>query len=195
MYYKQCDIKIIIIIFLNEQCESRAKRYCYVVGAFIASAVTKGRISQHLDQFLCGALGSISGFAQSWQDMPQQLFFTILLSCSIYTVAYQLWSSNCCILIHDTTCTDEKIKLWLFLPGHHSSVVENTQSAVSRLRGIMCSRVFPFALLFLKTFLFQLILFVVNFLLQDQLCSMVLNVGLLRSNICMKLSVAEMRMF
>ena len=31
----------------------------------------------------------------------------------------------------------------------------------------MCSRVFPFALLFLKTFLFQLILFVVNFLLQD----------------------------
>ncbi|XP_050278302.1 mediator of RNA polymerase II transcription subunit 13 isoform X3 [Quercus robur] len=29
---------------------------------------------------------------------------------------------------------DEKIKLWLFLPGHHSSVVENTQSAVSRLR-------------------------------------------------------------
>ncbi|KAF3953058.1 hypothetical protein CMV_021455 [Castanea mollissima] len=29
---------------------------------------------------------------------------------------------------------DEKIKLWLFLPGHHSSVVENAQSAVSRLR-------------------------------------------------------------
>ncbi|KAL5834084.1 hypothetical protein ACOSQ3_017758 [Xanthoceras sorbifolium] len=29
---------------------------------------------------------------------------------------------------------DEKIKLWLFLPGHHSSVVETAQTAVSRLR-------------------------------------------------------------
>ncbi|GAV80055.1 LOW QUALITY PROTEIN: Med13_C domain-containing protein, partial [Cephalotus follicularis] len=29
---------------------------------------------------------------------------------------------------------DDKIKLWLFLPGHHSSVVETAQSAVSRLR-------------------------------------------------------------
>ncbi|XP_048235321.1 mediator of RNA polymerase II transcription subunit 13 isoform X2 [Ricinus communis] len=29
---------------------------------------------------------------------------------------------------------DEKIKLWLFLPGHHSSVVERAQAAVSRLR-------------------------------------------------------------
>ncbi|XP_010257656.1 PREDICTED: mediator of RNA polymerase II transcription subunit 13 [Nelumbo nucifera] len=29
---------------------------------------------------------------------------------------------------------DEKIKLWLFLPGRHSSVVEHAQAAVSRLR-------------------------------------------------------------
>ncbi|XP_072986939.1 mediator of RNA polymerase II transcription subunit 13 [Typha latifolia] len=29
---------------------------------------------------------------------------------------------------------DEKIKLWLFLPGRHSSIVENAQAAVSRLR-------------------------------------------------------------
>lgn len=29
---------------------------------------------------------------------------------------------------------DEKIKLWLFLPGRHSSVVESAQAAVSRLR-------------------------------------------------------------
>ncbi|KAM6555029.1 hypothetical protein CsatB_015791 [Cannabis sativa] len=29
---------------------------------------------------------------------------------------------------------DEKIKLWLFLPGHHSSVIESAQAAVSRLR-------------------------------------------------------------
>ncbi|PON98052.1 Mediator complex, subunit Med [Trema orientale] len=29
---------------------------------------------------------------------------------------------------------DEKIKLWLFLPGHHSSVVESAQATVSRLR-------------------------------------------------------------
>ncbi|XP_050219690.1 mediator of RNA polymerase II transcription subunit 13 isoform X2 [Mercurialis annua] len=31
---------------------------------------------------------------------------------------------------------DEKIKLWLFLPGSHSSVVESAQAAVSRLRVI-----------------------------------------------------------
>ncbi|KAI4304852.1 hypothetical protein MLD38_040314 [Melastoma candidum] len=29
---------------------------------------------------------------------------------------------------------DEKIKLWLFLPGRHSSIVENAQQATSRLR-------------------------------------------------------------
>ncbi|CAN0858197.1 Mediator of RNA polymerase II transcription subunit 13 [Linum grandiflorum] len=29
---------------------------------------------------------------------------------------------------------DEKIKLWLFLPGHHASVVERAQSAVAKLR-------------------------------------------------------------
>ncbi|KAL6994249.1 hypothetical protein U1Q18_012356 [Sarracenia purpurea var. burkii] len=29
---------------------------------------------------------------------------------------------------------DEKIKLWLFLPGHYSSVIESAQAAVSRLR-------------------------------------------------------------
>ncbi|XP_043688928.1 mediator of RNA polymerase II transcription subunit 13 isoform X1 [Telopea speciosissima] len=29
---------------------------------------------------------------------------------------------------------DEKIKLWLFLPGRHSSVIESSQAAVSRLR-------------------------------------------------------------
>uniref|UniRef100_A0A0A0LX56 Mediator of RNA polymerase II transcription subunit 13 n=1 Tax=Cucumis sativus TaxID=3659 RepID=A0A0A0LX56_CUCSA len=29
---------------------------------------------------------------------------------------------------------DEKIKLWLFLPGRHSSVVETAQAAVSKLR-------------------------------------------------------------
>ncbi|XP_057963111.1 mediator of RNA polymerase II transcription subunit 13 [Malania oleifera] len=29
---------------------------------------------------------------------------------------------------------DEKIKLWLFLPGHHSAVVEHAEAAVSRLR-------------------------------------------------------------
>lgn len=32
---------------------------------------------------------------------------------------------------------DEKIKLWLFLPGRHSSVVETAQTAVSGLRGIV----------------------------------------------------------
>ena len=37
-----------------------------------------------------------------------------------------------------TKHADEKIKLWLFLPGRHSSVVETAQSAVSRLRGIIC---------------------------------------------------------
>ncbi|GMP28962.1 hypothetical protein CsSME_00004281 [Camellia sinensis var. sinensis] len=31
---------------------------------------------------------------------------------------------------------DEKLKLWLFLPGRNSSVVESAQAAVSRLRGI-----------------------------------------------------------
>ncbi|KAJ8562552.1 hypothetical protein K7X08_031004 [Anisodus acutangulus] len=31
---------------------------------------------------------------------------------------------------------DEKIKLWLFFPGQHSSVVEKAQSAVSKLRGL-----------------------------------------------------------
>ncbi|XP_039036966.1 mediator of RNA polymerase II transcription subunit 13-like [Hibiscus syriacus] len=29
---------------------------------------------------------------------------------------------------------DEKIKLWLFIPGRHASVVDSAQSAVSRLR-------------------------------------------------------------
>lgn len=37
--------------------------------------------------------------------------------------------------------SDEKIKLWLFLPGRHSSVVEKAQAAVSRLRGSIYSRV------------------------------------------------------
>lgn len=32
--------------------------------------------------------------------------------------------------------SDEKIKLWLFLPGQHSSVVEKAQHAVAKLRGI-----------------------------------------------------------
>jgi mediator of RNA polymerase II transcription subunit 13 len=32
--------------------------------------------------------------------------------------------------------TDEKIKLWLFLPGHHSVVPETAQPAVSKLRGL-----------------------------------------------------------
>ncbi|EXC34514.1 hypothetical protein L484_019111 [Morus notabilis] len=34
---------------------------------------------------------------------------------------------------------DEKIKLWIFLPGQHSSVVESAQAAVSRLRGTTSS--------------------------------------------------------
>ena len=34
--------------------------------------------------------------------------------------------------------TDEKIKLWLFLPGRYSSVVDKAQAAVSRLRGKIC---------------------------------------------------------
>ena len=38
-------------------------------------------------------------------------------------------------------CTDEKIKLWLFLPGRHSTVAETAQAAVSRLRGILCSQI------------------------------------------------------
>ncbi|XP_015878817.2 mediator of RNA polymerase II transcription subunit 13 isoform X3 [Ziziphus jujuba] len=33
---------------------------------------------------------------------------------------------------------DEKIKLWLFLPGRHSSVVETAQAAVSRLKVVAC---------------------------------------------------------
>lgn len=37
-----------------------------------------------------------------------------------------------------TTCTDEKIKLWLFLPGRHSTVADSAQAAVSKLRGTMC---------------------------------------------------------
>lgn len=41
------------------------------------------------------------------------------------------------LLISSTTnCSDDKIKLWLFLPGNHTSVLEKAQSAVSRLRGI-----------------------------------------------------------
>lgn len=34
---------------------------------------------------------------------------------------------------------DEKIKLWLFLPGRYSSVVDTAQAAVCRLKGIACS--------------------------------------------------------
>lgn len=33
--------------------------------------------------------------------------------------------------------TDEKIKLWLFIPGRHSSVVEKAKTAVCHLRGIL----------------------------------------------------------
>lgn len=40
-------------------------------------------------------------------------------------------------LIASYQYADEKIKLWLFLPGRHSSVVETAQPAVSRLRGII----------------------------------------------------------
>jgi hypothetical protein len=32
--------------------------------------------------------------------------------------------------------TDEKIKLWLFLPGRHSVVSDTAQPAVSKLRGL-----------------------------------------------------------
>jgi hypothetical protein len=39
---EQCLSKI---SFYIEQFESRAERYCYMVGAFIASTVAKGRIS------------------------------------------------------------------------------------------------------------------------------------------------------
>lgn len=31
--------------------------------------------------------------------------------------------------------SDEKIKLWLFLPGRHSSITDKAQAAVSKLRG------------------------------------------------------------
>lgn len=40
------------------------------------------------------------------------------------------------LLLLLTICTDEKLKLWLFLPGRHSTVAEKAQPAVSRLRGI-----------------------------------------------------------
>lgn len=41
------------------------------------------------------------------------------------------------LLIASTTyCSDDKIKLWLFLPGNHTSVLEKAQPAVSRLRGM-----------------------------------------------------------
>lgn len=36
--------------------------------------------------------------------------------------------------------TDEKIKLWLFLPGRYASVIEFAQAAVSRLRGIVLNQ-------------------------------------------------------
>lgn len=42
-----------------------------------------------------------------------------------------------CLTFGNLACPDEKIKLWLFLPGRHSSVVETAQAAVSKLRG-MC---------------------------------------------------------
>lgn len=48
------------------------------------------------------------------------------------------WNTNYCPFMR---CTDEKIKLWLFLPGRHSSVAEAAQVAVSRLRGILCSQI------------------------------------------------------
>lgn len=64
---------------------------------------------------------------------------TILVTCVICVimiaingvvgVQFLLIASTAC-------CSDDKIKLWLFLPGNHTSVVEKAQPAISRLRGI-----------------------------------------------------------
>lgn len=43
---------------------------------------------------------------------------------------------------------DEKIKLWLFIPGRHSSISENAQSIVSRLKGAMRPSTFKEAIFY-----------------------------------------------
>lgn len=76
-----------------------------------------------------------------------------------------LWKKKGCralvYIIYDhffcNCITDEKIKLWLFLPGRHSSVAETAQAAVSRLRGIKCFWVFSGVLMSFSIILFVLL--------------------------------------
>lgn len=68
------------------------------------------------------------------------------------TCLHYIWPFLFCNCI-----TDEKIKLWLFLPGRHSSVAETAQAAVSRLRGIKCFWVFSGVLMSFSIILFVLL--------------------------------------
>lgn len=110
------------------KCEGWAQWCCHILGSVITCAITEGRISKYLDQLICRALGPISGFAQSWWEME------MLMQCVVSSICL----INCtCLTFGNFAYPDEKIKLWLFLPGRHSSVVETAQAAVSKLRG-MC---------------------------------------------------------
>lgn len=61
---------------------------------------------------------------------------------------HKLWLLLC------NWCTDEKIKLWLFLPGRQSSVPESALATVSRLRGTICFWVFIVILYWFPLYVF-----------------------------------------
>lgn len=74
----------------------------------------------------------------------------LYLRCSFWS--FYLFSANWIKVILQA---DEKIKLWLFLPGWHSSVSESAHAAVSRLRGTSCWKIF---IEFMKSFNFVILL-------------------------------------
>lgn len=83
-----------------------------------------------MDQLFCWSLGSFPGYSQSRYNFLAATDAMLIVLC--YTSDCYLNNTQSFWYVK---CTDEKIKLWLFLPGCHSSVVETAQAALSKLRG------------------------------------------------------------
>lgn len=63
-------------------------------------------------------------------------YITLVTVCfSITHLATKLSYIYLQLICSFTKYADEKIKLWLFVPGRHSSVVDKAKAAVSKLRG------------------------------------------------------------
>ena len=67
---------------------------------------------------------------------PGNNYMWCLLNVYIFSFSFPLkFGLRWCIPHNFVILTDEKIKLWLFLPGRHSAVPEMAQTAVNKLRG------------------------------------------------------------